>query len=61
MRVEGLIPAEVITVIATQGHGADALGLTYKHSAGCLGQQVVFRKDGARLSVTQTRSRAFDA
>ncbi|WP_250285651.1 helicase-related protein, partial [Frankia sp. CiP1_Cm_nod2] len=61
LRVDGLIPAEVITVIAAQWHGSDALELTYKTTAGGLGQQVVFRKDQDKLSVAQTGSRAFDA
>ena len=61
LRIEGLIPAEVITVIAAQWHGADALELTYKTTAGGLGQQVVFRKDEGKLCVAQTGSRAFDA
>ncbi len=61
LRIGGLIPAEVITVIAAQWHGADALELTYKTASGRLGQQVVFRKDEGKLSVAQTGSRAFDA
>ena len=61
LRIEGLIPAEVITVIYAQWHGSDALELTYKTTAGSLGQQVVFRKDQDKLSIAQTGSRAFDA
>ncbi|RNM12125.1 helicase-related protein [Nocardioides pocheonensis] len=61
LRIDGLIPAEVITVVAVQWHGTDALELTYKYSAGGLGQQVVFRKDEGTLSAAQTGSRAFDA
>src|SRR6476620_11932324 len=61
LRIAGLIPAEVITVIAAQWHGVDALELTYKTAAGSLGQQVVFRKDQDALSIAQTGSRAFDA
>ena len=61
LRVDGLIPGEVITVIATQWHGTDALELTYKNSAGGLGQQVVFRKDQGSLSVAESGSRPFDA
>src|SRR5215471_11902532 len=61
LRIEGLIPAEVITVIYAQWHGSDALELTYKTTAGSLGQQVVFRKDEGSLSIAQTGSRAFDA
>jgi hypothetical protein len=37
LRVEGLTPAEVITVIATQSRGRDALKLTYKSTAGAMG------------------------
>jgi superfamily II DNA or RNA helicase len=61
LRVDGLIPAEVITVIYAQWHGSDALELTYKTTAGSLGQQVVFRKDEDKLSIAQSGSRAFDA
>ena len=61
LRIDGLIPAEVITVIAAQWHGADALELTYKNASGGLGQQVVFRKDQDKLSIAQSGSRAFDA
>lgn len=61
LRIDGLIPAQVITVIFAQWHGADALELTYKTNDGALGQQVVFRKDQDNLTVAQTGSRAFDA
>ncbi len=61
LRIEGLSPAEVLTLIAVQWHGADALELTYKSTAGALGQQVVFRKDEDKLSIARTGSRAFDA
>lgn len=61
LRIDGLIPAESVTVIAVQWHGTDALELTYKTSAGGLGQQVVFRKDEDALGVAMSGSRAFDA
>ena len=61
LRIDGLIPAQVITVIFAQWHGTDALELTYKTNDGALGQQVVFRKDQDNLTVAQTGSRAFDA
>lgn len=61
LRVDGLIPADVITVLAAQQHGPDAVELTYKTSAGDLGQQVVFRKDQDKLTIAQSGSRAFDA
>lgn len=61
LRIDGLIPSEVITVIAAQAHGADAIELTYKKTDGGLGQQVVFRKDEGELSIARTGSRSFDA
>ncbi|OCB36944.1 helicase, partial [Mycobacterium malmoense] len=61
LRIAGLIPAEVVTVIAAQSHGADTVELTFKTAAGALDQQVVFRKDQDKLSVAQTGSRAFSA
>ncbi|MDJ0491336.1 helicase-related protein [Rhodococcus qingshengii] len=61
LRINGLIPTEVVTVIAVQWHGGDALELTYKTTAGGLGQQVIFRKNEAQLDIAQTGSRPFDA
>ena len=61
LRIDGLIPSQVITVIFAQWHGTDALELTYKTNDGALGQQVVFRQDQDNLTVAQTGSRAFDA
>ena len=54
LRVDGLIPAQAVTVIAAQWHGTDALELTYKAANGALGQQVVFRKDEEKLTIAQT-------
>ncbi|MDQ0685341.1 superfamily II DNA or RNA helicase [Streptomyces achromogenes] len=61
LRIDGLIPAEAVTVIAAQWHGANALELTYKTAARGLDQRVVFRKDEDKLSVARGGSRAFDA
>lgn len=61
LRIEGVIPAEVVTVIAAQTHGTDAVELTYKTSAGHLGQQVVYRQDEANLNIALAGSRPFDA
>lgn len=61
LRLQGLIPAEVVTVIAVQWHGGDALELTYKTTVGGLGQQVIFRKNEAQLDIAQSGSRPFDA
>jgi len=61
LRIEGVIPAEVVTVIAAQTHGTDAVELTYKTSAGNLGQQVVYRPAEAHLSIALAGSQPFDA
>lgn len=61
LRIEGIIPSSVVTVIYAQWHGTDTLELTYKTTAGALGQQVVYRKDQEGLAVAGTGSRAFDA
>ncbi|WP_460062111.1 DEAD/DEAH box helicase [Streptomyces sp. YKOK-I1] len=61
LRIDGLAPAEAVTVIAAQWHGANAVELTYKTAAGGLDQRVVFRKDEDGLSVAQRGGRAFDA
>ncbi|POM23754.1 RNA polymerase-associated protein RapA [Actinomadura rubteroloni] len=61
LRIEGLIPAEALTIIAVQRHGTDALELTYKTTTGSLGQQVVFRKDESRLRIARSGGRPFDA
>lgn len=61
LRIEGLAPAEVLTVIAVQWHGADALELTYKAADGSLGQRVIFRKDEGGLRIARSGGRAFDA
>ncbi|MEV0034058.1 helicase-related protein [Nocardia sp. NPDC050793] len=61
LRIEGVVPSEVVTVIYAQWHGTDALELTYKTTAGRLNQRVVFRKDQDGLSIAYTGSRPFDA
>lgn len=60
-RIEGLIPSQAITVVAAQWHGTDALELTYKTTAGGLGQQVLFRKDEDSLRPAAAGGRPFDA
>lgn len=61
LRIGGLIPTEVVTVIYAQWHGTEALELTYKTTAGQLGQQVVFRNDQDNLTIVQAGNRPFDA
>lgn len=61
IRLTGLIPGELVSVIAAQWHGTDAVELTYRTTAGGLGQQVLFRKDQEVLAVSTAGSRPFDA
>lgn len=61
LRIEGLIPAEIVTVLAAQQHGTEAVELTYRTNNGALGQQVVFRKDQDQLRAAAAASRPFDA
>ncbi|MER5601661.1 helicase-related protein [Streptomyces sp. NPDC002265] len=61
LRIEGLIPAEVVTLIAAQPHGGNAVELTFKTAGGALDQQIVFRRDEGRLDIARSGSRAFDA
>lgn len=60
-RIAGLIPGEPVTVLAASSHGSDAVELTYKTTAGSLGQQVVYRSDEDRLSIALVGGRPFDA
>ncbi|PRY52236.1 uncharacterized protein DUF3883 [Knoellia remsis] len=61
LRIEGLVPGEVLTVIAVQWHGASAAELTYKNSAGELGQQVVLRQHEDSIRLAASGMRPFDA
>ncbi|NUS00682.1 MAG: DEAD/DEAH box helicase [Kribbellaceae bacterium] len=61
LRIGGLIPSGVVTVVAAQWHGADAVELTYKTASGGLDQQVVFRRDEDRIRVATAGGRSFDA
>ncbi|MEV5329022.1 helicase-related protein [Nonomuraea sp. NPDC052634] len=61
VRVAGVMPGESVLVIAAQWHGSDALELTYKTLDGGLRQQVLFRSDESRLSLSDSGSRPFDA
>ncbi|MEV4322380.1 helicase-related protein [Microbispora rosea] len=61
VRVSGVVPGETVSVIAAQWHGSDALELTFKTLDGGLRQQVLFRTDEAKLSLSDAGSRPFDA
>ena len=61
LRISGVIPAQVVTVLAALAHGNDAVELTYKSTSGQLGQQVVYRDDANALTVAQAGGRSFAA
>jgi len=61
LRIEGVIPGEVITIIAAQWHGSSTIELTYKTPSGGLGQRMAFRKDESSLRLSMRGTRAFDA
>src|SRR5690606_1648165 len=52
---------ETVVVLAAQWHGSDAVELTYKTPDGGLRQQVMFRADESRLSLSDSGGRPFDA
>ncbi|MGN7226474.1 helicase-related protein [Dietzia maris] len=61
IKLAGLVPHEVVHVIYAQPHGADAVEVTFKTSAGEVDQRIVLRRQEAELSISTSGSRAFDA
>ena len=61
VRVTGVVTGETVLVVAAQWHGSDALELTYKTIDGGLRQQVLFRADEAKLSLSDAGGRPLDA
>ncbi|MCE5190884.1 MAG: DUF3883 domain-containing protein, partial [Actinomycetia bacterium] len=60
--VEGLVPAEAVTVVHAQWHGADALTLTYRTADGSVREQLLYRDDEPRLSIAEVgQAHTFDA
>lgn len=60
-RLAGLVAGGVVTILAAQRHGPDALEVTFKTTAGSLGQIILYRADESRLSITHATGRPFDA
>jgi superfamily II DNA or RNA helicase len=59
--VRGILPDCLVTVIATQWYGSEALDLTYKDPTGRLGNTLLYRHDEPRLDlVEQGRTWSFD-
>ena len=59
--VRGILPDCLVTVVATQWFGSEALDLTYKDPGGRLGNTLLYRHDEPRLDVVeQGRPWSFD-
>src|SRR5688500_4864861 len=59
--VRGILPDCLVTVVATQWFGSEALDLTYKDPTGRLGNTLLYRHDEPRLElVEQGRPWSFD-
>lgn len=51
--VRGILPDAVVTVIAVQWFGSEALELTYKDASGRPGNEILYRHDEERLEVVE--------
>lgn len=61
-QITGLIPNEVVTVIAVNKTGENALTVFFRKSDGTLAQQMLFQEDLKKLSIAHAgRSWSFDA
>ena len=49
VRLDGVLPASTVTVVAVERHGPDAITLTYRDDAGQLGDTMLFGADLDRL------------
>jgi SNF2 family DNA or RNA helicase len=59
--VRGILPDALVSVVAVQFFGSEALDLTYKDSAGRLGNRLVYRHDEPTLEIVeQGRPWSFD-
>ncbi len=59
--VHGVSPNTLITVVAVEWFGSEALELTYKTPAGTVSNELLYRADEARLDIaTQGRAWSFD-
>jgi len=60
-RLNGVIPGDVVTVIAAQPMGGNALELTFRTTSGSLDQRILYRADEARVNQSRAAGRPFDA
>ena len=61
LRLNGVIPGDSVTVIATQWHGREAVELTFRPTVGHLDQRVLYRADEPRLGIARAAGRPFNA
>ena len=61
LRLNGVIPGDSVTVIATQWHGREAVELTFRPTVGHLDQRVLYRADEPRLEIARAAGRPFNA
>ncbi len=60
-RLNGVILGDVVTVIASQHHGQNAVELTFRTNSGDLGQRILYRTDEAVVNQARAAGRPFDA
>ena len=51
--IRGVLPDAVVTVVAVDWHGSEALTLTYRTPEGRRAEELLFRGDEARLEVLE--------
>jgi len=51
--IRGILPDALVSVVAVQWFGSDALELTYKDPAGRVGNQLLYRHDEPRLEIVE--------
>ncbi len=60
-RLQGVVPGELVSLVAVQPQGADVVKLFYETAAGVVAQRIFSRADVERLSVANPQGRPFDA
>ncbi len=51
--IRGVLPDAMVTVVAAQWFGTEALELTYKAATGRIGSELLYRQDEARLDIVE--------
>ncbi|MGC9221924.1 MAG: DEAD/DEAH box helicase, partial [Solirubrobacteraceae bacterium] len=60
-RLQGVVPGELVSLVAVQPQGPDVVKLFYETAAGDVAQRIFSRADAERLSVANPEGRPFDA